>query len=56
MKYGLNFYSIKKDEFHKTLESSPLYKGKSLVDLKDVIIIWQAEERVVKYLFSNPKQ
>ena len=30
----VNFEGLKIDEFHKTLELSPLYKGKSLADLK----------------------
>ena len=46
---------LKIDEFHKTLELSPLYKGKSLADLKEVIIIGQAKEGAIKYLFSDPK-
>ena len=52
---GKFFEGLKIDEFHKTLELSPLYKGKSLADLKEVIIIGQAQEGVVKYLFSDPK-
>ena len=52
---GKFFEGLKIDKFHKTLGLSALYKGKSLADLKEVIIIGQAKEGVVKYLFSDPK-
>ena len=34
---------------------TPLYRGKSLLDPKEVIVIHQAEEAVAKYVFSDPE-
>ena len=44
-----------KDEFHKTIGLSPLYRGKGLTDPKEVIVIHQAEEGVAKHIFSDPE-
>ena len=49
------FDSLKIYEFHKTLGLSHLYKGKSFADLKEVVIIGQAEEGVAKHIFSDPE-
>ena len=38
------FDSPEIDEFHKTVGLTPLYRGKSLIDPKEVIVIHQAEE------------
>ena len=33
------FYNPNIDEFHKTIELSPLFRGKDLTDPKEVIVI-----------------
>ena len=43
------------DAFHKTVGLTPLYRGKSLIDPKEVIVIHQAEEGVAKHVFSDPE-
>ena len=47
------FDSLEIDEFHKTVGLTPLYRGKSLIDPKEVIVIYQAEEGVAKHVFSD---
>ena len=49
------FDSPEIDEFHKTVGLTPLYRGKSLADPKEVIVIHQAEEGVAKNVFSDPE-
>ena len=41
--------------FHKTVGLTPLYRGKSLINPKEVIVINQAEEVVGKHVFSDPE-
>ncbi len=41
--------------FHKTVELNPLYRGKSFIGPKGVIVIHQAEEGVAKHVFSDPE-
>ena len=43
------------DAFHKTVGLTPIYLGKSLIDPKEAIVIYQAEEGVAKHVFSNPE-
>ncbi len=40
-------------EFHKKIGLTPLYRGKSLIDPIEVIVIHQVEEGVVNHLFSD---
>ena len=49
------FDSPQIDAFHKTVGLAPLYRGKSLIDPKEVIVIHQAEEGVAKRVFSDPE-
>ena len=49
------FDSPEIDAFHKTVGLTPLYRGKSLIDPKEVIVIHQAVEGVAKRLFSDPE-
>ena len=42
-------------EFHKKVGLTPLYRGKSLIDPIEVIVIHQAEEGVAKHVFSDPE-
>ena len=49
------FDSPEIDQFHKSAGLSPLYRGKSLTDPKEVIVIHQAEEGVAKHIFSDPE-
>ena len=49
------FDSPEIDEFHKTVGLTPLYRGRSLADPKEVIVIHQAEEGVAKNVFSDPE-
>ena len=48
------FDSPEIDAFHKTVGLTPLYRGKSLIDPKE-IVIHQAEEGVAKHVFSDPE-
>ena len=48
------FDSPEIDAFHKTVGLTPLYRGKSLIDPKEVIVIHQAAEGVAKHVFSDP--
>ena len=47
------FDSPEIDAFHKTVGLTPLYRGKSLIDPKEVIVIHQAEEGVAKHVFLD---
>ena len=49
------FDSQEIDEFHRSVGLSPLYRGKSLTDPQEVIVIHQAEEGVAKHVFSDPE-
>ena len=49
------FDSKEIDEFHKKVGLKPLYRGKSLTDPQEVIVIHQAEEGVAKHIFSDPE-
>ena len=51
---GKIFDSPKIDAFHKTGGPTPIYRGKSLIDPKEAIVIHQAEEGVAKHVFSDP--
>ena len=42
-------------EFHKKVGLTPLYRGKSIIDPIEVIVIHQAEEGVAKHVFSDPE-
>ena len=42
-------------EFHKSVGIKPIYRGKSLTDPKEVIVIHQAKEGVAKHVFSDPE-
>ena len=48
------FDSPEIDEFHKSVGLSPLYRGKSLNDPQEVVVIHQADEGVAKHIFSDP--
>ena len=49
------FDSKEIDEFHKNVGIKPVYRGKSITDPQEVIVIHQAEEGVVKHVFSDPE-
>jgi len=49
------FDSKEIDEFHKNVGIKPIYRGKSITDPQEVIVIHQAEEGVVKHVFSDPE-
>ena len=49
------FDSPETTEFHKKVGLTPLYRGKSLIDPIEVIVIHQAEEGVAKDVFSDPE-
>ena len=49
------FDSKEINEFHKSVGITPLYRGKSLTDNQEVIVIHQAEEGVAKHIFSDPE-
>ena len=49
------FDSPEIDYFHKSVGLSPIYRGKSLTDPQEVIVIHQAEEGVAKNIFSDPE-
>ena len=42
-------------DFHKEVGIKPLYRGKSISDPNEVLVIHQAEEGVVKHVFSDPE-
>ena len=41
--------------FHKTVGLTPIYRGKSLIDPEEAIVIQQAEEGLAKHVFSDPE-
>ena len=43
------------DAFHKTVGLTPIYRGKSLIDPKEAIVIHQGEEGIAKHVFSDPE-
>tara|TARA_Y100000739_G_scaffold33174_1_gene25300 strand:- start:15 stop:299 length:285 start_codon:yes stop_codon:yes gene_type:complete len=43
------------DAFHKTEGLTPIYRGKSLIDPKEAIVIHQGEEGIAKHVFSDPE-
>ncbi len=43
------------DAFNKQVGLTGLYRVKSLIDPKEVIVIHQAEEGVAKHVFSDPE-
>ena len=47
------FDSPKTTEFHKKVGLTPLYRGRSLIDPIEVIVIHQVGEGVVNHLFSD---
>ena len=49
------FDSKETQEFHKSVGIKPLFRGKSITDPQEVIVIHQAEEGVVKHVFSDPE-
>ena len=49
------FDSTEIDAFHKSVGLTPLYRGKSLIGHKEVIVIHQAEEGITKQVFSDPE-
>ena len=49
------FDSPEIDAFHKTVGLTPLYRGKSLIDQKGVIVINQDEEGLAKHVFLDPE-
>ena len=49
------FDSEEIDEFHKSVGINCIYRGKSLSNPKEVIVIHQAEEGVAKRVFSDPE-
>ena len=50
------FESKEIDEFHKSCETTSLYRGKSLTDSQEAIVIHHAEEGVAKHIFSDPER
>ena len=49
------FDSKETQDFHKSTGISPLYRGRSITDPQEVIVIHQAEEGIVKHVFSDPE-
>ena len=49
------FDSPEIDAFHKAVGLTPIYRGKSLIDSKEVIVIHQGREGVAKHVFSDPE-
>lgn len=49
------FDSKETDEFHKHFGIKPIYRGKSITDPQEVIVIHQANEGIVKHVFSDPE-
>ena len=42
-------------EFHNTYGIKPIYRGKNISNPNEVIVIHQAEEGIVKHVFSDPE-
>ena len=52
----VNIFDSKEiNEFHNKVGIKPIYRGKSITDPQEVIVIHQAEEGVVKHVFSDPE-
>ena len=49
------FDSEEIDRFHKSHGIKPIYRGRSSSNPQEVIVIHQAEEGVVKHVFSDPE-
>ena len=49
------FDSPEIDAFHNAVGLTPIYRGKSLIDSKEVIVIHQGKEGVAKHVFSDPE-
>ena len=49
------FDSPETTEFHKKVKLTPIYRGKGIIDPKEVNVIHQAEEGVAKHVFSDPE-
>ena len=49
------FDSEEIEEFHKNVGIKPIYRGKSITDPQEVIVVHQAAEGVVKHVFSDPE-
>ena len=49
------FDSPEIEAFHIKVGLTPIYRGKSLTNPKQVIVIHQAEEGVAKHVFSDPE-
>ena len=49
------FDSPEIDTFHKTVGLNPIYRGKSLIDPKEIIVINQSDQGVAKRVFSDPE-
>ena len=49
------FDSLEIDRFHKSVGLTPIYRGKSLIDPKEIIVIHQAEQGIAKQVFSDPE-
>ena len=49
------FDSKEINEFHNKVGLKPLYRGKSLTDPQEVIVIHQAQEGLAKHIFSDPE-
>ena len=49
------FDSEEINEFHKSCGINPIYRGRSITNPQEVIVIHQAEKGVVKHVFSDPE-
>ena len=49
------FDSPEIDIFHKAIRLTPLFRSKSLIDPKEVIVIHHAEKGMAKHVFSYPE-
>ena len=48
------FDSKETQEFHKSVGIKPLFRGKNISNPQEVIVIHQAEEGIIKHVFSDP--
>ena len=49
------FDSKEINDFHENHGITPIFRGKSIINPNEVIVIHQAEEGVVKHVFSDPE-
>tara|TARA_Y100000589_G_scaffold122755_1_gene117173 strand:+ start:2855 stop:3139 length:285 start_codon:yes stop_codon:yes gene_type:complete len=49
------FDSKETNEFHDSKGIKAIYRGKSITDPQEVIVIHQAKEGIVKHVFSDPE-